>query len=129
MTNILAIPQLPVWDTPFTIVTGSDFRDAIQFLEPGDGTLPLAITGVDFAATIRSGADHELILFEASTQAGTMVVDGPNGTLSFAVPAATTLRLEAGDAVGDIVAIADGMRVNLCAAYGPQQFVIREGLA
>lgn len=128
-TNILAIPQLPVWDEPFVVVTGSDFREVIQFLEPGDGDVPLAITGVEFAATIRSADDTTLELIKATTQAGTLIVEGAEGKLSFAVPASATERLQIGEAIGDIVAMADGVRINLCAANGPQKFVIRAGLA
>lgn len=128
-TNILAIPQLPVWDEPFVVVTGSDFREVIQFLEPGDGDVPLAITGVAFTATIRSVDDTTLELIKATTQAGTLIVDGAEGKLSFAVPASMTGQLQIGEAIGDIVAMADGVRINLCAANGPQKFTIRAGLA
>ncbi|MBG0809845.1 hypothetical protein IY145_10685 [Methylosinus sp. H3A] len=129
MTNILSIPQLPAWE--FTIATGSDFRDAIQFLADTtvDPAIPLAITGVEFAATIRRADDTEFVLVEASTQTQTMTVDGPAGTLSFAIPATTCSNLEEGDAICDIVAIADGARVNLCKDNGPLKFTIRAGLA
>jgi hypothetical protein len=129
MTNILSIPQLPAWE--FVIATGSDFRDAIQFLADAsvDPAVPLAITGVDFEAKIRSAVDNEDILLEASTGASTMTVDGPAGTLSFAIPAASCSKLEVGEAVCDIIASADGARVNLCKDNGPLKITIRAGLA
>ena len=131
MTNILSLPPLPgSWD-PFVVATGSDFRSSIQFIadDTADPAIPLAITGIAFAATIRSASDTEDVLFEASTQAGTMTIDGAAGVLSFAVLASVTSSLEAGDALCDIVAIADDMRINLCADNGPLKFTIRVGLA
>lgn len=127
-TNILSLPQLPAWE--FVITTGADFRDSIQFIDGSGGSdVPLAITDIAFEATIRSAADSLDVLFEASTAAQTMTIDGPAGILSFAVPAETCSQLEEGAAIGDIVAVADGARINLSKDNGPLKFTVRVGLA
>jgi hypothetical protein len=128
MTNILSLPQID--NAPFRIVTNADFRDGVQFLQDVtvDPAVPLDISGISFRVAIRDPAQLDEVLLTASTADGTIVVDGENGVISFAIPAAQLQHLEAMDAVGDIVAEADGVVICLTKENGPVPFLIRRGL-
>lgn len=128
MTNILALPQLP--QMTFEIVTNADFRDGLQFLQDAaaDPAAPLNIGGIAFRASIRSADDSASELVSASTAQGTIKLDPEQGVMAFAVPASALQNLEAGEAIGDIVAEADGCVINLCKDSGPLKFTIRRGL-
>lgn len=130
MTNILALPQLPQQD-PFVIVTNADFRDGLQFLQDASANpaVPLNIGGIAFRASIRSADDSASELISASTAQGTIKLDPEQGVMAFAVPALVLQNLEAGEAIGDIVAEAPGYVINLCKDNGPLKFTIRRGLS
>jgi hypothetical protein len=130
MTAILQLPQIDA--TTFTVVTNADFRDAFLFVADDTVDPPIAIdlTGIAFRAQARrAGALEDEILFEARTDDGTFAADAAQGVLAFAVPRASLANLEAGDAFGDLLAIADGMTINLSKDNGPIRFTIRRGLA
>lgn len=131
MTNILSLPQLPQMD-PFVIATDSDFRDGVQMLLDDSVDPPIAvdIAGIAFRATIRAAdaLEDEVLIF-AATADGTLTIDAPNGLVRFALPADALRNLEPQTAYGDLVAVADGVTINLSKDHGPLEFTIRRGLA
>lgn len=121
MTNILALPQMT---GSLSITNNGDWRQTIQFVATGT-TTPIDLTGISFHSQVRSSAESAVVLLDLSTDDGTLVIDAPAGRLSWAVPESmlTTLR---GDYVTDIIAEAEGIRVNLCA--DPLTLLVRHGV-
>lgn len=126
MTAILQLPQLP--QTAIVVATNADLRDALFFVA-GDPPAAIDISGIAFVCTVRAAdAREDEILFRAATAESTFVVSGAAGKLGFAVPATALANLEQGEAVGDLLAMADGVIVNLSKDNGPIHFTIRRGL-
>ena len=121
MTNVLALPQI---SPPLAIATNADFRGALTFT-PGGGGAAIDISGIAFHMQVRLASDETQIALDLSTANGLLINGGTNGVLSWVVPAAQTAEIAPGAYVADLLAIADGAVVNLCAAAPLAVTVIR----
>lgn len=123
MTNILTLARSGYQGT-FTVANNADWLDSIAFTV---SSAPIDITGIAFEANMRSEAGGHEIFLALSTGAGTLTNGGASGVLSFNVPALTMGKLNPGNYVIDILAIADGHTINLYQA-GPAKVVVDEGI-
>jgi hypothetical protein len=124
MTNILLLPQIRA---SFVVVSNGDWRDEIEFTQAPVSLLPLDITGIAFHAQMRSAIRDAVIVLDMSTTNGKLQNGGANGRLTWAVPA-DDLKQVSGDYVMDILAIADGMTINICQKAGPAAITVNKGV-
>ncbi len=120
-TNIGLLPQL---SDSFVVATNGDWRDQIVFVNNG---APLDITGIRFKGQLRSAASDFIIRLIVSTDDGTLVNGGSNGSLTFAVPYSLLQPIPPGAYVFDLLAMADNETVNLFQA-APAQVTVNEGV-
>jgi len=129
VTNILQIPQI---QATFNIARNADWVDDIIFPVPGTPANPLNISGIAFFAQVRPAEEDPNILLDLSTLNGGLVNGGDTGQLSWHVSHAAMLAVPLiavlNTAVMDILAVADGYRINLCQESGPAQIVIHHGV-
>ena len=123
MTNVLALPQI---SGSLTIATNADLRAALQFTQAGSST-PLDLTGISFHMQVRLGSDLTRIALDLSTANGLLINGGPNGLLSWLVPAPQLAQIAPGAYVADLIAEGDGAIVNLC-QNGPLTVTVVEGV-
>lgn len=129
MTNILQLQQL---QATFNIARNADWVDEIIFPVPGSPSNPLNLGGIEFFAQVRPAEEDPNILLDLSTQNNGLVNGGNNGKLSWHVLHQTMLAVPLirvlNAAVMDILAVADGYRINLCQEVGPAQIIIHHGV-
>jgi hypothetical protein len=125
MTNILLIPQMTA---TFHIVTNADWVDQIIIPIADNPTSPLDITGIDFYSELRALEDDPNILISMSTQNGLLINEGANGKLRWQVRYDALRDIKVSSGVLDILALADGNRVNLFQEAGPADVAIRAGV-
>jgi len=125
VTNILKIPQMTAI---FHIARNADWVDHIVFPKPDDAATVLDITGIDFYAQLRPLEDDPNILVDMSTDNNMLVNSGMTGILSWRVPYSIMRWVKISSGVLDILAIADGHRVNLFQEAGPAEVIVRSGV-
>ena len=150
MTNIAYLPTTLTGG--FAVAANAGWYDSFQFQYPAGAVnsagasiagSPIDITGIKFRLQVRKAVGQRLLL-DAATDNGLIVVDGPLGQISFAVPLdAPALDAPISDAPApaspwhmrglaagifycDLVAIADGQVKNLCQT-GPLTFTVSGG--
>ena len=75
----------------FNIYQDQDFVDSLA-LQQSDAT-PIDLTGYTARLQARTDITDVLPVLDWGTTTGEIVIDGPGGTITFAVPAATTALL------------------------------------
>lgn len=121
-TQILNLPPL---SGSLTIVNNADWRQTWPFA--GSGGAAIDITGIAFEMQIRSADDDTMIVLDLSTANGGLVAGGAAGTLQAIAPYAMTSQIPPGAYLADIVATADGARVN-CFPAGPASVTVVAGV-
>lgn len=78
-----------------TMYQGQDFVDTLAFYNVDDSgaKTPVDLTGFDAHMQTRTDVTDLLPVTDWSTATGEMVIDGPNGLLTFAVPAALNVLI------------------------------------
>jgi hypothetical protein len=89
--------------------------------------LPMDISGITFEANMRSEVGDAQVYLALTTLGTNFVNGGIIGTLSFNVPHTVMQRLRPGSYVLDIVAIADGVTINLF-PDGPASVLVKQGV-
>jgi hypothetical protein len=97
----------PIFETRNGVTTGDiriirgDTLDAVFEFFNENGTVK-TLTGYGAIMQVRSDAESPTVILEASTAAGTLVVDGEAGTITMAVSAIVTAALTPGRYVYDL---------------------------
>lgn len=123
MTNILALPQI---SGSLSLATNGDLRASLGFTQANSSTA-IDLTGIAFRMQVRLASDATQIALDLSTDNGLLINGGANGLLSWVVPAAMTAQIAPGAYVADLLAIADGATINLCAA-APLAVTVTQGV-
>lgn len=108
------------------IETNADYRASLLFTQVGS-TSALDLTGIAFHSQIRPAVGSAEILLDLSTDNGLLINGGTSGMLSWLVPESVTKLLPPGAAVADLLAIADGVILNLCQG-APMTVTIAQGV-
>lgn len=134
MTNIANLPQIVA---AFEVTVNSDWRDTIQFQwAPGTDKAgqPIYLAGIEFYSQVRDENDSESVLLDMSTKNGLLTKNDNLGTLSFSVPrdgdspsAMSKLKANTTPNV-DIIAVGDGMIINLMQVSGPATVTVTTGI-
>lgn len=125
-TRILDLPEI---GGELSFATNADFRGALAFVEgPEISPTPIDITGIAFALQVRSSEDNVIVTINGSTTGASPCLfnGGATGVLKWVFPASGLYHLPAGSYVADLIAEADGARINLCPA--PIAVTIRRGV-
>lgn len=88
----------------------------------------LDISGIAFIANLRKTATAKQSFLTARTRDNTMTNGGNSGALSFSVPESKMSKVPAGSYVMDILAVADGMVINLF-PEGPASVTVVSGVS
>lgn len=125
-TRILDLPDI---GGELSFSTNADFRGAIAFVEgPENAPTPIDISGISFSLQVRASEDNAVVTLNGSTEGGTphLMNGGATGVLKWVFPAIGLYHLPTGAYVADIVAEAEGVRLNLCPA--PITVTVRKGV-
>ena len=122
-----------------TQVTMRDFEGYVLYCTATDNKIgitfqqvPMDLTDIEFVANIRLKAGGPESFMTIQTSDGSFNNGGPSGTLAFAISAdieasPSMTRLQPGSYVMDIVAIADGVTINLF-PEGPATVTVLDGV-
>lgn len=112
-TNIGLLPQIQGSLPP--IVKNGDWRWSIQFVQANNPATPVDITGIAFELQLRSKASDPQVFLDTSTALGNVTNGDTNGTLTWGVPQSALVNITNGNYLADLIAVADGKTINLCA--------------
>jgi hypothetical protein len=118
MTQILFLAQYGS-SSAFVVTTNADWRD----------TIPLGadLTGISFSACMRAEVTGSEVFLDMTTDNGLLINGGISGELGIQVPVATMVNVDPGSYVLDIVAVGDGVVVNIF-PEGPAAVMVNEGV-
>jgi hypothetical protein len=102
--------------------TASNAATLLTFLP-----VPFDLTGIEFVGEVRKAVEKHEVFLAMSTDAGTLINGGVSGYLSFNVPRSLLAVIDPGSYVLDIIAFADGVRVNLFPAE-PASLLVNAGV-